>query len=222
MADVPTRDDETEEAHGLFSSVAGEAIPALPQWSEAAWIDVVRKMDEVYADLIRYEVDLEKNNQALAEAQQFISSVITSMSDVMIACDAQGNILQVNRALQDFVGRAESEILKWPLTDLFVREHRDLMHHNLQLIRLHPVHDCEVSLQGREGSVPLTVNFTARSDHRGKFDGAVLIGRPIGELRKAYAALKVAHTELQRAQQQLIHSEKLASLGRRYRSAMKL
>ncbi len=46
--------------------------PELPEWSETAWIDVVRKMDEVYADLIRYEVDLERNNQALEEAQQFI------------------------------------------------------------------------------------------------------------------------------------------------------
>jgi PAS domain-containing protein len=51
-----------------------------------------------------------KNNQALAEAQQFTSSVITSMSDVMIVCDAQGKILQVNRALQELVGCAEAKL----------------------------------------------------------------------------------------------------------------
>src|SRR4051812_964157 len=122
MADDPARGDKPAETDGLFSSVAGEAIPELPQWSEVAWIEVVRKMDEVYADLIRYEVDLEKNNQALAEAQQFISSVITSMSDVMIVCDAQGLILQVNRALQELVARAESDLLNRPLTELFAPE----------------------------------------------------------------------------------------------------
>ncbi len=207
-------DSKIGETHGLFTSVAGEPLPEPQQWSEAAWIDVVRKMDEVYADLIRYEVDLEKNNQALAEAQQFISSVITSMSDVMIVCDAQGRIVQVNRALVDVIGRPESELLRSSLTELFVPEHREVVRQNLQLIRMHPIHDCELSLDGCEGAVPLTVNCTGRSDHSNKFDGIVLIGRPIGELRKAYAALKAAHTELQRTQQQLIHSEKLASLGR--------
>jgi signal transduction histidine kinase len=38
--------------------------------------------------------------------------------------------------------------------------------------------------------------------------------RPVGELRRAYEALQAAHLELKRTQQQLIHSEKLASLGR--------
>jgi len=42
----------------------------------------------------------------------------------------------------------------------------------------------------------------------------VLIGRPLGELRHAYKKLNSAHNELQRTQQQLIHSEKMASLGR--------
>lgn len=207
-------DGKQTGAHGLFSSVAGEALPESQQWSEAAWIDVVRKMDEVYADLIRHEIDLENNNQALAEAQQFISSVITSMSDVMIVCDARGHVVQVNRALIDLARRPESELLQQSLAELFVPEHREFVRQNLQLIRLHPIHDCELSLQGIDGAVPLTVNCTGRSDRGGKFDGIVLIGRPIGELRKAYAALKTAHSELQRTQQQLIHSEKLASLGR--------
>ena len=66
------RDRKTVAEPGLFESVTGKDWPELPEWSETAWIDVVRKMDEVYADLIRYEVDLERNNQALEEAQQFI------------------------------------------------------------------------------------------------------------------------------------------------------
>jgi two-component system, NtrC family, sensor histidine kinase HupT/HoxJ len=42
----------------------------------------------------------------------------------------------------------------------------------------------------------------------------VLIGRPVGELRRAYDALNRAHRELQETQRQLVHSEKMASLGR--------
>ena len=42
----------------------------------------------------------------------------------------------------------------------------------------------------------------------------VFTGRPVGELRRAYHALRQAHEELKRTQQQLLHAEKMASLGR--------
>ena len=51
-------------------------------------------------------------------------------------------------------------------------------------------------------------------DHRGRRAGAVLTGRPIGELRRAYQALHQAHLDLQQAQRKLIEQEKMASLGR--------
>jgi two-component system sensor histidine kinase HupT/HoxJ len=44
--------------------------------------------------------------------------------------------------------------------------------------------------------------------------GMVITGRPVGELRRAYHALRQAHDDLKRTQQQLLHSEKMASLGR--------
>lgn len=42
----------------------------------------------------------------------------------------------------------------------------------------------------------------------------VLIGRPVGELRRAYRDLNDAHEELKQTQLQLVHTEKMASLGR--------
>jgi two-component system sensor histidine kinase HupT/HoxJ len=60
----------------------------------------------------------------------------------------------------------------------------------------------------------MAINCAARVDSDGKPVGAVLTGRPIGELRRAYEALNVAHTDLQRAQRKLIEQEKMASLGR--------
>jgi two-component system sensor histidine kinase HupT/HoxJ len=60
----------------------------------------------------------------------------------------------------------------------------------------------------------MAVNFSARFDHAGRCVGAVLTGRPIGELRRAYQALHGAHLELQKAQRKLIEQEKMASLGR--------
>jgi two-component system sensor histidine kinase HupT/HoxJ len=42
----------------------------------------------------------------------------------------------------------------------------------------------------------------------------VFVGRPLGELKRAYHQLREAHEALKRTQQQLLHSEKMASLGR--------
>jgi two-component system sensor histidine kinase HupT/HoxJ len=41
-----------------------------------------------------------------------------------------------------------------------------------------------------------------------------MVGRPLGELRRAYKRLDAAHRDLQQAQQHLIFSEKMAALGR--------
>jgi two-component system sensor histidine kinase HupT/HoxJ len=44
--------------------------------------------------------------------------------------------------------------------------------------------------------------------------GVVVTGRPVGELRRAYQALRQAHDDLKRTQSQLLHAEKMVSLGR--------
>lgn len=44
--------------------------------------------------------------------------------------------------------------------------------------------------------------------------GAVLVGRSLGELRRAYSELEDSHQSLKEAQSQLVRNEKLASLGR--------
>lgn len=179
---------------------------------EAAWIEVIRKMEEVYSDLIRHEVDLERKNAALEEAQQFITSVVSSVSDVLIVCDQSGRVQQVNRALVDLTGFAEGELLDRPIRDLFADDA------NLPrgfCGQLQGASDVEVRLRTAHGvSDPVAVNCSTRFDARGRPAGSVLIGRPVGELRRAYEALNAAHADLKQAQQQLVQSEKMASLGR--------
>ena len=103
-------------------SVAPDSLPeaesALDGVDEGVWIEVIRKMDEVYSDLLQYEVALERKNAALEESQQFI--VV----------------------------------------------------------------------------------------------GMVLTGRQVGELRRAYHALRQAHDDLKRTQPQLVQTETMASVGR--------
>lgn len=183
---------------------------------EEVWMDVIHKMDEVYSDLLQYEVALEQKNAKLEESQQFILSVLTSMSDILVVCNRYGVIEDVNPSLEAFTGRTAAQLKGSSLFDLFADATAgEQARHWLSTAGERPVHDCELSLRARDGSsVPVSFNCTPRFNAVGKSLGMVVTGRPVGELRKAYHALRLAHDDLKRTQQQLLQSEKMASLGR--------
>lgn len=200
---------------GLIAKVGARENLPLSTTSEEAWIEVIHKMDAVYADLVRYQVELEEKNSALEEAQRFIDSVQASMTDVLIVCDIQGRIQQANPALERITGKGIGELLNKPFRTLFEEASLPLVDSFPEKIRSETLYDCEVNLVGADGKpAPLAMNCSSRYDHDGRLVGMVLIGRPVGELRKAYEELHKTHKELQQAQQQLVHSEKMASLGR--------
>ncbi len=183
---------------------------------EGAWIDVIQKMDEVYSDLLQYEVALEEKNAKLEESQGFILSVLTSISDILVVCDRSGRIDDVNRSLEVFTGRSVESLRGTLFFDLLADPAAVDVAKGLFALRSDaPVHDCELALRAADGSaVPVSLNCTPRYSSVGKSLGVVVTGRPVGELRKAYSALRQAHDDLKRTQQQLLHSEKMASLGR--------
>ncbi len=184
--------------------------------SEDVWLDVIRKMDEVYNDLLEYEVALEKKNAALEESQQFIGSVLASMSDVLLVCDRVGAIEDINPSLAQLTGLDEAELKGRRIFDLFADEgsRRQAQHFFAGHVG-ETLHDCEMQLRAADGSaIPVSLNCTPRYSATGKMLGVVITGRPVGELQRAYKALRQAHEDLKRTQQQLLHSEKMASLGR--------
>jgi two-component system sensor histidine kinase HupT/HoxJ len=184
--------------------------------NEAVWIDVIRKMDEVYNDLLQYEVALEEKNAALEASHQFIESVLASMSDILIVCDRHGAIEEVNDSLRRFIGKDEATLRGQPIFDLFADEaSRQRAREFFSANQREAIQDCELLIAGKDGSaLPVSLNCTPRFSGTGKLVGMVVTGRPVGELRRAYHALRQAHDDLKRTQQQLLHSEKMASLGR--------
>lgn len=183
---------------------------------EQAWIEVIQKMDEVYNDLLQYEVALEEKNAALEDSHQFIESVLASMSDILIVCDRNGNIEEVNSSLCHFADAPAEKLEKTPIFDLFADDlERAKAREVFSRFGREGIHDCEFYLRGGDGStVPVSMNCTPRISQTGKLMGMVVTGRPVGELRKAYQALRQAHDDLKRTQSQLLHAEKMVSLGR--------
>jgi two-component system sensor histidine kinase HupT/HoxJ len=196
---------------------SGALLAGAPEGvGEGAWIDVIQKMDEVYSDLLQYEVALEEKNAKLEESQGFILSVLTSISDILVVCDRSGRIEEVNRSMEDFCGRPLEALRGTPFVALLADPQAQPLVQEMFSLRVGAaVHDLELALRAADGSaVPVSLNCTPRYSSVGKSQGVVITGRPVGELRKAYSALRQAHEDLKRTQQQLLHSEKMASLGR--------
>ena len=209
------RDPSADRTGSLLGKIAYPGTFELDGEREGAWIEVIRKMDEVYSDLLRYETDLERKNAALEEAQAFISSVIESVSDVLIVCDSHGMIQQVNSAFVRIIGQPDKDIVGRELPRFVDVGDASRIEHLLKPRLPTDVIDSELRFATAAGLSDLfSLNSAARYDHDGRYVGVVLTGRPVGELRRAYEALHKAHGELQRAQRQLVEQEKMASLGR--------
>ncbi len=188
--------------------------PAAPEGlDESAWLDVIQKMEQVYTQLIDDEVELEKKNAELQLQQGFIASVLASMSDVLLVCDRAGCIEQVNAALCELVGREPEDLLGQPLALLLAdAASQQRARQAMQGAGAGAV--LELNLQDRHGQpVSVDASCTPRLGARRQHLGTVWVGRPTGELKRAYQELQAAHDALKRAQRQLVHSEKMASLG---------
>jgi len=201
--------------HKLKAQAEKVSDLSLQPATEAAWIDVIHQMDKVYADLVHYQVELEEKNFELEEAQAFIRSVQSSMADVLIVCDNDGRIQEVNEALEKLIGRELSELHGLPLQELFEDRSKDIVEHFNEVVKNRDIIDCEVNLLDADGqATPLSINCSSRHDHKKRPVGMVLIGRPLGELLRAYDELNQTLQELRQTQHHLVQSEKMASLGR--------
>ncbi|GAB4356385.1 MAG: ATP-binding protein [Oricola sp.] len=210
---MQTTMDRNRSLAGKLSK--GKPLP-IGEGGEAVWIDVIQKMDEVYSELVQSQTELEEKNARLEEAHAFIGSVLAAMTDVVIVCDAEGLIQQVNPALESAVGRSERDLTGLPVTDIFDDESRKAVAGFLpELKNRGAVAQLDVCLAAPDrGNALISVNCTPRRDGSGRLVGMVLVGRPIGELQRAYRELDAAHQKLTQTQQRMLVSEKMAALGR--------
>ena len=210
----PARAERPERPQGLDSLMSHLPLEGV---DESTWVDVIQKMDEVYSQLISDEIELEKKNTELEQSQQFIFSVLSAMSDVLVVCDEQGRIEETNAALCELVGRSDEALRGALLFDLLAdeasaeRARRVLGHHEAP----RRGEGLELMLLDAQGhAVSVDANCTPRAGPSGHRAGTVFVARPTAELKRAYHELRNAHEALKQAQQQLLHSEKMASLGR--------
>ncbi|WP_199053863.1 sensor histidine kinase [Aquitalea sp. ASV15] len=204
--------------HALNAPVSlpdDQTAAAGQELAEAAWIDVIQRMDEVYSELVASQETLETKHRELAEAHHFTEGVLAAMTDVLVVCDTVGKVRQVNRAMLQLTGHAEDQLVGRELAELVEDQQARSQIATLLAAGRSDVQDVEIALPRQQGEpVPVTWNVSPLYDGEGRYSGFVAVGRPIGELKRAYAQLQAAHQALKSAQAQLVQAEKMASLGR--------
>lgn len=184
-------------------------------FSDDAWVEVLSAMDRTYADLVDYQERLERQNAELQEMRTFLTAILSSVSDVLIVAGRAGRVEQISRSVSTLTGRSEAQTVNAALVEMFAPANRPVLSAILQTVReQRRSTTLESDLITPDGIEPLDLSVAPRLDDRGRVDGFVLTGRPLGALRKAYAELSESHDALKTAQAFLVRNEKLASLGR--------
>ncbi|WP_425052408.1 sensor histidine kinase [Psychromarinibacter sp. S121] len=180
-----------------------------------AWGDVLNAVDRTYAELVEYQERLERQNAELHAARLFIESVLGSVSDIMVVVGRDGKIEEISASFARAVEAEPGALIGQPLSGFFTGDGAARLAEAMNDLRLsRESASFEADLVTAEGALPFDISLAARLSDRSRFEGAVLTGRPLGELRRAYAELERSHRQLKEAQTQLVRNEKLASLGR--------
>ena len=142
---------------------------------DRVWIDVIQHMDSIYADLVHSQVELEDKNAKLENAQNFIQSVISSISDILIVCDINGLILQVNQALEEIIKIDATILTGKPVSALFSPQYHPLISEFPEHIRSGSLIDYELDLvNSKNNPVPMAINCHARFDSENRLSGLVI------------------------------------------------
>ena len=189
--------------------------PGAAEFSDAAWLDVLSAVEGTYSDLVDYQERLERQNAELEGMRAFLGSILASVSDILIVVSRTGEVEETSASVATRAGRPRGALVGHTLADLFAPADQaaltDALH---RAATARASVTLEAGLMTPDGPTPVELNLSPRFDDRGRAAGVVLMGRPLGELRQAYAQLADSHADLKSAQAQLVRGEKLASLGR--------
>jgi PAS domain S-box-containing protein len=213
--------------------MAGAPEISSPQAEESLWIEIIQKMESLYAGLAQAQTDVEKKNEELLQAKAFMDNIIRSMTNLLVVTDRDLRITLANDACCRLLGCGREELLGEPLATIFAdKASCPVLHGSGAWSRLRTtgsVTDLESALRAREGEeIPVNLHVSLMLDLTGAAIGTVLVAtdlretkRLLAEARAAVAAERQeaaerakAFRELKTLQARLIQSEKMSSLGR--------
>jgi PAS domain S-box-containing protein len=213
--------------------MADAAEISAAQVEDGPWIEIIQKMELLYADLARTQTDAERRNEELLRAKAFADNIIRSLVNSLIVTDGQSIITMANDACAQLLGYAKEELLGKPLGMIFPEEAANPLCRSSEFWNRCRAYgsvtglETELKTKGGEG-IPVSLNASVMRDRAGDIIGTVLVATDLREMRRllvearaaaaaerAQAAERAkAYRELKSIQARLIQSEKMSSLGR--------
>jgi PAS domain S-box-containing protein len=204
-----------------------------PQVQEGPWIEIIQRMELLYANLAQTQIEAERKNEELLRAKAFTDNVIRSMVNSLVVTDRDSAITTANDACCQLLGYAREELLGRPVGTVFAEGAPNPFRRGSELwYRCRTTGSAsgmETSLRTKAGEeVPVSLNASVMRDRSGDIVGTVLVATDLREMKRllleAQAAAAAereqaaerakAYRELKTLQARLIQSEKMSSLGR--------
>lgn len=155
----------------------------------------------------------------LREREQWLSTVLRSIGDAVIATDGEGVINFMNPLAEELMGWVPDQALRHSLHDVFVLESEDsgdriryLIDGRMDEGKLrHPEENILVSRGGIR--IPIEYTFALIQDEKENSTGIVLVFRDITLRKQTEAEIRTHESNLQRLSSQLINAQE-AERGR--------
>ncbi|MBN1774332.1 MAG: PAS domain-containing protein [Deltaproteobacteria bacterium] len=208
------------------SNAAAKRPPCEFDLNENLWVEMIRSMEGLYADLATAQTEMERRAEQLQASHNFVEGVIRNMVNALVVVDPEGHVTLANESCRRLLGLSEAEIVGRPLESFFAPECVSAVHPGSVLWRKllsgGAVRDVETQLTGANGlSVPVSLNASLLGAAGGEIEGVVLVATDLRETKRLLENARREATELERAyrelkslQARLIQSEKMSSLGR--------
>jgi len=204
-----------------------------PQVEEGPWIEIIQKMESLYANLAQTQIEADKKNEELLRAKTFTDNIIRSMVNSLVVADRDSNITTANDACCQLLGYAKEELLGKPAGTIFAEGAPNPFRRESEFwSRCRSTGSAtgvETSLRTKQGeAVPVSLSASVMRDRSGETIGTVLVATDLREMKRLLVEARAAaaaerqqaaerakaYRELKAIQARLIQSEKMSSLGR--------
>ena len=199
---------------------------------ESMWIEVIKNVERLYAELANTHTEIEQKDRELKSAKSFTDNIIKSMKNVLLVCDEKGKIKLINQAGLSLLGYEAHELTGQKVDEVFADSakskkviKKSICPHGESEGTL----DLESVFIAKSGvKIPMAISCSTLKDDNENVIGTVLVAQDLRNIkdliRKAAKAaqayrikaleLEKAYNELQQLQSHLVQAEKLAYLGK--------
>ena len=212
--------------------MAGAPEVSAPLLEEGPWIEIIQKMESLYADLATAQTVAERKNDELLRAKAFADNILRSMVNSLVVTDRDSVITTANDACCQLLGYASGALVGRPLETMFEEGTNPLRRGSEFWSRCRTRGSAlglETELKTQRGEkVPVSLNASVMRDLGGDIVGTVLVATDLREMKRLLVEARAAaaaereqaaerakaYRELKALQARLIQSEKMSSLGR--------